>query len=253
MANHVELPGVRAWYDDFGTGDPLVMLHGGMTDSGCFAHCTKRLAEHFHLYTPDRRAHGRTPDVDGPLTADVLVQDTVDFIERLTGPTDLLGYSAGGLIALMTALARPDLVRRLVLVSGFYNSEAMPAGMGPDENAEPPEMIARLYAEVSPDGADHFPVVWRKVQRAMRSGPEATIDDLKTIASRTLLVAADDDIVRLDHTREMYANIPRAELAIVPGTSHVLLEEKPDLCTTLILDFLLHDPVQTYMPIQRAR
>jgi pimeloyl-ACP methyl ester carboxylesterase len=83
-------------------------------------------------------------------------------------------------------------------------------------------------------------------------GPTLTVADLNRIRSRTLVMIADDDEVRLEHAIELYRSLPDSELAIIPGTSHGLLVEKPALCNTVIIDFLKTDPVPTMAPIRRA-
>ena len=77
VADRIELGGVSTWYDERGDGEPLVLLHGGSSDASAFDALSPRLAEAFHLYLPDRRGHGRTPDVDGPITYDLMAEDTV--------------------------------------------------------------------------------------------------------------------------------------------------------------------------------
>jgi pimeloyl-ACP methyl ester carboxylesterase len=82
--------------------------------------------------------------------------------------------------------------------------------------------------------------------------PHIPPSELQRIAAPTLVVASDDDIVSLDHTIELLGSIPNAQLAIVPGTSHFLTMEKPDVVNRLILDFIQNDPSPTMMPIRRA-
>jgi pimeloyl-ACP methyl ester carboxylesterase len=189
------------WYERRGAGEPLVLLHPGMADARAFDPNIDALAERFQVYTPERRGHGRTPDVDGPITYDGMARDTIEFLQTIVGgPAHLLGCSDGAIVALQTALLRPDFVRRLVLVAG----------------------------------------------------PTLTACDLARIASRTLVMIGDDDEVSLEHAAELYRGIPDAELAVVPGTSHGLLVEKPALCNAIVLDFLTKDPVPQMAPIRRA-
>jgi pimeloyl-ACP methyl ester carboxylesterase len=81
--------------------------------------------------------------------------------------------------------------------------------------------------------------------------PQLDVAELRGVQARTLVVSGDDDVVRLEHTLELYRGIPDAELAVVPGTSHVLILEKPDLVARLVLGFLTTDPVATRIPIRR--
>ncbi|HUY46343.1 MAG TPA: alpha/beta hydrolase [Streptosporangiaceae bacterium] len=99
------------------------------------------------------------------------------------------------------------------------------------------------YGEVSPDGEQHFPVLAAEIVALLAGDPPLTRAALGAISSRTLLMAGDGDAVSLDDTLALYNGIPDAELAVVPGTSHFLLQEKPALCNTIITDFLDSEPV----------
>jgi pimeloyl-ACP methyl ester carboxylesterase len=105
---------------------------------------------------------------------------------------------------------------------------------------------------LSPDGPDHFPVVSAKLARMNWEEPTLTASDLSQVTSRTLVMLGDDDEVTFEHAVAMYEGLPEAELAVVPGTSHGLLHEKPALCNAMIVDFLTTDPVPTLAPIRRA-
>jgi pimeloyl-ACP methyl ester carboxylesterase len=246
----IDLDGVRTWYDERGTGEPLVLLHGGLSDSRDFAGNLDALAEHHRTFLPDRRGHGRTPDVEGPFSADALAGDVIAFLEQVVGgPARVVGYSAGATVALHVAARRPDLVERLVLISGAFDATGLllrPSAGGP----VPPELVA-TYAEVSPDGAEHFPVILDKVVRAVAE-PGLSTAELAAIGCRTLVVSGDDDLVSLDHTLALYRALPFSALAVVPETSHLLLHEKPAEVTALVAAFLAGDPAPTRMPIRRA-
>jgi pimeloyl-ACP methyl ester carboxylesterase len=93
------------WYEQRGEGDPLVLLYPGMADARAFDPNIDALAARFHVYTPERRGHGRTPDVDGPITYEGMARDTIDFLETIVGgPAHLLGCSDGAIVG---ALHRP--------------------------------------------------------------------------------------------------------------------------------------------------
>jgi pimeloyl-ACP methyl ester carboxylesterase len=252
LAEYADLDGVRTWYDEHGGGEPLLLLHPGGADARAWAPNLDALAAHFHTFTPERRGHGRTPDVEGPITYELMAQDTIAFCERIVGGSaHLVGCSAGAGVALVAALRRPDLVRRTVLVSGVFHRDGwVPSAIDPD--ASPPEVLARGYAELSPDGPDHFRIVSAKLARMNSEEPTLTASDLSGVPSRTLVMFGDDDEVTLEHAVAAYGALPDAELAVVPGTSHGLLHEKPALCNTIIVDFLTTDPVPTIAPVRRA-
>lgn len=252
MPDFVQLGDVQTWYEERGDGEPLVLLHPGGADARALAPNVDALAAHFRVYTPERRGHGRTPDVEGPITYDLLAQDTIAFLEEVVGaPAHLVGNSAGGNVALLVALRRPDLVRRLVLISSVFHRDGwIPEAIDPNQG--PHEAIARGYAQLSPDGADHFPIVFGKLKRMDFEEPTLTVSDLAAVAARTLVMVADDDEVILEHAIAMYRGLPDAALAVIPDTSHGLLHEKPATCNALIVEFLVHDPLPTIAPVRRA-
>ena len=136
-------------------------------------------------------------------------------------------------------------------MSGVFHRDGwVPGAIDPDAN--PPEVLARGYAELSPDGADHFRVVSAKLARMNHEEPTLTTSELSRVASRTLVMIGDDDEVTLEHAAAMYRGLRDAELAVVPGTSHGLLHEKPALCNAIIVDFLTTEPVPTIAPVCRA-
>ncbi|MEV3987186.1 alpha/beta hydrolase, partial [Nonomuraea sp. NPDC049758] len=122
----------------------------------------------------------------------------------------------------------------------------------PSTDAPPPPPLVSAYAEVSPDGAGHFPVVIAKAARSITEDRPLTLDDLAAVTCSVLVMTADDDIVTLEHTLQMYRTLPAAQLAVVPQTSHLLLHERPELCVRLVGDFLTGAPAPTWMPIRRA-
>lgn len=252
MASYVQLGEVRTWYDEHGSGEPLVLLHPGAVDTRAFEPNIGALADRFHVFTPERRGHGRTADVEGPISYELMAQDTIAFLETVVGgPAYLVGCSDGATVALLVARRRPDLALRVVIVSGVFHHQGWLPGVL-DWNEEAAAFLGTSYGEVSPDGAEHYPVVLAKLDRMHASEPTLTASELAGATSRAMVMTGDDDEVAFEHTIELYSRLPDAELAIVPGTSHGLLVEKPDLCNRIILDFLTTEPVPTYAPISRA-
>ncbi len=250
MAGYVQVRGVRTWYEERGEGEPLVLFHGGMGDAGDFAANIDALAARFHILVPERRGHGHTADVDGPITYELMAQDMIAFLEGVVGePAHLVGHSDGANVALLVARHRPDLARRLVSISGnFHHDGLIPGVIDADEAAE---FAVTAYSQVSPDGREHLPVVAGKLARMWAHEPTLTSEDLRGITAPTLVMAGDDDAVTLEHTIALYRGLPNSELAIVPGTSHLLIMEKPALCNTIIVDFLTGRVVPILFPIRR--
>jgi pimeloyl-ACP methyl ester carboxylesterase len=182
-----------------------------------------------------------------------MTDDTIAFLETVVGqPADLVGHSDGAVVAMLVAIQRPELVRRLVMISGGFNKsgEAAPeAEWNVDAIAE---FLGPAYGEVSPDGIDHFKVVATKIGEMAAVEPNLQASELAKVTCRSLVMFSDDDLVTLAHAVEMYDALPNAELAIVPGTSHFLTQEKPELVNKVVVDFLTKEPVATVAPIRRA-
>ena len=258
MGEYAEIGGLDTWYDESGQGDPLVLLHGGMCTNETWGGQTRSFSERFRVLAPERRGHGHTADVEGPLTYGVMATDTIGFLDQVVGgPAHLVGWSDGGIIGLLVAIERPDLVRKLVVIGTNYDTagvvpeaEAMFAQMTPDG----PGMarLRGLYAMHSPDGPEHWPVVFGKFMEMAAREPHVAEADLARISAPTLVLIGDDDMVSLEHTASLYRALPDGELAVVPGTSHTVLMEKPELMNRIVLDFLEQEPAQTMLPLRRT-
>jgi pimeloyl-ACP methyl ester carboxylesterase len=246
---YVDAGGVRTYYEVAGAGEPLVLLHGGFCTVETFGAQTPALAEQYQVYVPERRGHGRTPDVEGPITYENMAQDTIAFMEALgTSSAHLVGWSDGAIVGLLVALRRPDLVRKLVLIGQAINHAGYtPEGERQLENLtrqDIPPMLGELYASVSPDGPDHFGVVFDKLHQLWMNEPMIELGQLDRVAAPTLVLVADDDIgSTVEYAAAMRDALPDSQLAVVPGTSHAALMEKPEIVNRLILDFLAPEQV----------
>ncbi|MGW7610523.1 alpha/beta fold hydrolase [Streptomyces sp. NPDC054766] len=123
MKDHVIASGLRTYYEAQGTGDPLGMLHGGFATVDVFGGgFTPLIAERYRVHSPERRGYGRMPDVEGPITYEIMAYDTIAFIEAPgIGPAHVVGRSDGADVGLIGAMRRPDLVRQLVLIGTAVN------------------------------------------------------------------------------------------------------------------------------------
>ncbi|MEW2274663.1 alpha/beta fold hydrolase [Streptomyces sp. SID685] len=258
MGDYVDLQGVKTWYETDGSGDPVLMLHGGFCTNDTWGAQRSDLAARFRLFLHERRAHGHTPDVEGPLSYGDMAGDTVAFLDSVVGgPAHLVGWSDGGIVALLVAIARPDLVRKIVVMGSNFRPAAEcwvePATldrMAPGSSDL--EFFRELYEPVAPEGPDHWPVVARKVLDMWRTEPTLTREDLARITAPTLVMAGDDDMVTLEHTIALYRALPRSELAVVPGTSHLAPLEKPADINRLVIQHLTTEPIETMLPIRRV-
>lgn len=242
---YVEANGVRTYYEVDGVGEPVVLLHGGLCAIETLAGLRTALAEHNRVYLPERRGHGRTPDVSGPYSYGLFAEDTIAFMEAVgLESAHVVGFSDGATVGLFTGLRRPDLVRTLVHIGQQVNPsgirpeflevmklDAMPQGMLPP-------ILRELYDAVSPDGRDHWDVVVAKEWQMIRSEPNLSFTELAQLRVPTLVMLAENDIAPESHGTEMANAIPQSKLIVVPNATHALPMDKPEVVAQLVLEFL---------------
>ncbi len=254
---YVEVAGRQVWHEVSGEGDPVVLLHGGFAGaSSWFAQQPALVASGFRVYLPERRGHVHTPDVPGPLTYSVMADDTIDYLETVLAPgregepgtpVHLVGWSDGAVVGLLVALRRPDLVARLVLIGQYYNSSGKVSGglteQGLEIDSEAIQFLRTEYDQVSPDGPEHFPIVYAKTVQMFLTEPELDLSTFAGVAAQTLVLQGDRDEVTVEHSLAVTHALPDARLAVLPG-SHGLPIESPEVVNPLIAGFLRNGPAQ---------
>lgn len=254
MGQYVDVAGHPTWVTETGAGtETLLLLHGGTSCSDDVLACLGApLGERYRVVAFDRRGHGYTADTDEPFHYESMADEVLGVLQTVVGgPALVVGWSDGGIASLLAARKRPDLIRRQALIGANFHHDGIVFG---DLDAEDGfGDYARLsYAQRSPDGADHFPVVMQKFHRMARTEPELSVEDLSAIATPTLVLVGDDDLVRLDHTVALYQALPEAQLAILPGTSHAAPLERPDDVAAAVIGFFERPvPPVTVMPVRR--
>jgi len=224
----------------------LLLLHGGFGTVEDFASQTPELAKHFRIIAFERPGHGHTADTSEPFSFETMAEVTVDFIEALKlGAVNLVGWSDGAIVALLVAISRPDMVMRLVSVGGLFDTNAQSKEdlnwirlLTPESLRKSASPLVKRHDEASPDGPAHFPVVVEKTKRLWLNEPNITKEELAKISAPTLVIAGDREAIPIEHTLELFRSIKGAQLCIIPGTTHFLLSEKPDMANKAILDFL---------------
>ncbi len=235
--------GVRTYVEQHGDGVPVFLLHGGLETVDMLPQLTAVLAARYHVLAAERRGHGRTADVSGPITYAAMAADTLALMDALhVARAHLVGYSDGANVAMLLATAHPQRVDRLVLVSGNFHADGMTqafrAGLDRATAESYAPECAEAYRALSPDGPAHWPVVFEKVRRLWLEEPTLAMADLATIVAPALVVAGEDDYVSQEHTAELAAAIAGARLVLVPGGSGGVLTAQPELTARLILEFL---------------
>lgn len=254
----MELEGIRTWVDRFGDPGrpPLLLLHGGLSANEDWGPLPELLSADFLVVAPERRGHGRTPDSEAPFTYEAMVAETVAAARTLVRPpTHVVGWSDGGIVGLMLALARPELVARLVLIGANFDVAGLTGPFATETDPDAPlwAPMRACYERLSPDGPGHWPVVLAKTLALWRTAPHLDPLSIARVRTRTLVLVGDDDAVTLEHTGALFSALPDADLAVVPHASHAVVLERPALVTALVREFLAGDPPATLFPVRRRR
>lgn len=256
-SGYVDVDRQSTWVSDSGPGPAttVVLLHGGLSNCDAMLDTIgEAIGAHHRIVAYDRRGHGRTADTDAPFHYDEMATEAIAVLETVVGgPAVLVGWSDGGIVALLVSMRRPDLVTRQVLIGTNYHHDGL-VEIDVETGSELEAVMTQAYVERSPDGAEHFPVVMAKAGALFSSEPTLTVDDLRTVATPTLVLVGDDDLIKLSHTASLYESLPAGRLAVVPATSHAVPLEAPAEVAHLVLDFIAApDPPETAIPARRAR
>src|SRR5438876_12202583 len=252
--HYAEVNGIKLYYEIHGTGRPLILLHGGLGAIEMFGPNLPALAQGRQVIAVDLQGHGRTADIDRPLSVALMADDIAALIKHLgLASADVMGYSLGGGVALQTAIRHPEVVRKLVVVStpfrrnAFYPDILAQQGqVGASAEAMKQTPMYQLYASIAPRPED-WPRLLGKIGEAMKQDFDLS-QEIRGIKATTLVVAGDADIFPPAHAVELFGFLgggqrdggwdgsgrPKSRLAILPGLTHYTTFNAPALAATVI-------------------
>jgi pimeloyl-ACP methyl ester carboxylesterase len=248
-----KIAGRTVYYEVTGDGEPVVLLHGALGGGDAWLSQVPALAEAgFRVWTPDRSGHGRSPDLPGPFSYDAMAEQTAAFLDEVVDRrAHLVGWSDGAVVGALVARHRPELVDRLVLIGQHFDQSGEVAdgltGQLAAMRDAPPEFFRDAYGRISPDGVEHFAVVYGKTIDMVLAWLGVPLAELAKIGAPTLVLQGDRDEVRLEHSAAVATAIPDARLAVLPGT-HALPLESPHVVNPLLIDFLRGGPATFGLP-----
>lgn len=253
MGTYRNLRGHEIWNLEWpNNGQAVVLLHGGLSATEDWdTYVLPAVEGSFHPFAYDRTGQGRTADQIGSLHFTFQKEEAIAYLEDVVKePAHLIGWSDGGIIALMVAMERPDLVRSVIAIGANYHHES---GGETIELWEVSEEDRQEHAERSPDAPEVLDSKVARMWTIWNTEPTLSVGDLARIKCPTLIMAGDDENFSFAHITSMYEAIPLGQLAIVPGTSHYVIKEKPALAQAIIKDFLGNlGPPQTRAPVRRS-
>jgi pimeloyl-ACP methyl ester carboxylesterase len=254
VGGRVEVNGMQMYYEVSGTGDPLVVLHGAYMNIPSMGAIIPRLAATHKVYAIEFQGHGRTTDIDRPITYPNLADDVAAFMDKVgLAQADVFGYSMGAAAGLQLAIRHPQKVRKLVAASVAYDVRGwQPAFLAfiPQMNVE---MFLSLpfaadYRKLAPN-PDGFPALVAKLIQ-LEKEPMAWEADVTALRTPVLIITGDADVATLEHSVAMFRllggggmgdmgqPLPASRLAVLPATSHTAVITQADLLHALIEPFL---------------
>ncbi len=254
---HAFVNGLNMYYLVQGSGGiPLVLLHGAFSNIQTdFGKMLPTLAKNRQVIAIEQQGHGHTPDIDRPLTYEQMADDVAELLRQLRiTKADFFGYSMGGAIGTYLAVRHPELVRKLVFAGGAsYNVAGFYPELMEGEKKMKPEDFAgtpwlKAYLRIAPHPGD-WPKLVTKIKDLDVNWRGLSDDQLRSIKVPTLLIVGDADVVRPEHVVQMFrllgggvpgdlVGLPRSQLAVLPGTTHVTLITKTDWLLSMVRPFL---------------
>jgi pimeloyl-ACP methyl ester carboxylesterase len=255
QGQYADVNGIKLYYETYGAGKPLILLHGGLGAIEMFGPNLPALAKGRQVIAVDLQGHGRTADIDRPISVELMADDIAALIKHLKlDRPDVMGYSLGGGVALQTAIRHPELVGKLVIVStpirrnAFYPDILAQQGQVTKAAAEAMKQtpMYQLYASLAPRPEDWARLLG-KIGDAMKNDFDLTTQ-VAGIKATTLIVAGDADIFPPAHAVEVFGLLgggkrdggwdgsgrPKSRLAILPGLTHYTIFSAPALAATVI-------------------
>lgn len=257
---YVRANGLNIYYEEYGSGEPLVLLHGGTMTSKMWSQHIPAFAERFRVIAPEIRRHGNTDNPTGEFSYRFLADDAAGFIRALELRRPIIcGYSDGGQIVLELGMHYPDLAGALVIGAAWFRFTdsyrdwltafgfEVPGRVDLEHiEREMPRMVETWRAWHAPRGADYWKTLLPQISTMWMTPLDYTEADFRKIRVPTLILVGDrDGMVTLEEAVDMYRYIQGAELAIVPDSDHMFLWSKPEVFTNTVMDFCLRQSATT--------
>ena len=217
--------GVNLYYEIYGSGEPLLLVHGNGSSIGSLTAQIDHFRKRYKVVAMDSRDQGKSGDSADEITYEKMTDDLAALVDHLQlGPVNVLGWSDGGIEALLLGIRHPAKVRKIA---------AMAANLNPSDRALCPETIALIKSMIdsTPAAVRETPQGRRelKVTRMILAQPNIDAKALEAIAAPTLVLASDHDLIRDEHTLEIYHHVPNSQLCIFPSATHFVPFDDPAL------------------------
>jgi pimeloyl-ACP methyl ester carboxylesterase len=229
-----DLHGFRIYVEVYGSGEPVLLIHGNHGSIAAFSNNIAALAKHFRVIAVDSRSQGKSLDPPNhPLTFEMMADDFSDLLDAMrVDSTNVVGWSDGGINALLLAMRHPEKVKKLVSTGANLSPDAANFRPDPAGNGEA-ELKAMLAKEPKNDEEKNDKKLFLLDAQQPHIPPAA----LNKIQCPCLIICGDHDVIAVSHTVLIYQNIPHANLWVVPNCGHATLVEHADEFNAKCVEF----------------
>ena len=251
-SGRVSVNGAEIYYQIYGKGPPLLLLHGGYMDINSWNKQIPELSKYYRVIAIDSRGHGASTDSDVPLSYNRLTTDTVAVMDYLKVPNaDVVGWSDGSVIAIQMSINHPSRIRKSVLIGASiqFDNSLNPLDQWFVSNS----MLFKVYADVMLSDSyrernphpenwgifrDKVHSMWKSPCYLSSSSNIPCFSHLSTIVAPTLLIVGENEMIRREHTNNIHDAIPNSKLIVVKDADHFVAIQKPKEVNEIILRFL---------------
>lgn len=237
VGKNIEINGARIYYEEYGEGEPLLLIHGNAGNIESMGNQIDYFKNHYRVIVADSRGQGKSELKTDSLTYNQIVKDWEELVNHLRlDSIDILGWSDGGIVALKMGISGKTKINKIV---------AMGANLRPDSTAVNSWAVKDLInsrkmveAKIREKDTAYNWNLGKQLIGLLADQPNIPLKDLSKIKAKVLIIAGDEDIIRNQHSLEMYENIPKAQLCIMPGETHFTPASNPELFNSITYKFL---------------
>ncbi|UUC44712.1 alpha/beta fold hydrolase [Flavobacterium cerinum] len=231
VGKYMDVNGIKLYYEIYGEGEPLLLIHGNNSSMGRFDKQLEALTKKYKVIALDSRGQGKSTDDQTKITYELMAGDIAVFLEKLQlKKVNILGWSDGGNIAVILGMLHPDKVNKMAIMGTvLYNNDS-------SVTSETNKLLHQQVKEMTNRGVSETSMDYR-LKMLLLTEPNINPDALEKIQAPTLVMAGEHDVVKEKHTKLIAAKIPNSQLVIFKGADHEAPAKIPQLFNETVLKF----------------
>jgi pimeloyl-ACP methyl ester carboxylesterase len=237
VGKFAEINGAKIYYEEYGKGEPLLLIHGNGGSIESMGNQIDYFKSKYRVIAADNRGQGKSELKTDSLTFVQITKDTEELVNRLKlDSISIIGWSDGGIVALQMGISGKSKIKKIV---------AMGANLRPDSTAinswavkDVQNLRKMIVSKIKEKDTSENWNLMKQISGLLADQPNIVVKDLSKIKAKVLVIAGDRDVIRNEHTVEIFENIPKAQLCIMPGETHFAPASSPEVFNALANKFL---------------